>query len=415
MTGRQVEVVAGDHVVASAQGAVAVVPHRGPSRLTRKSDALQAWYALRALITEAAANDGDQFGRVFAKLATKWSAEHREVDFGVVSPAPDGYALFLRGGVAAVIKHNDEQETFRGTEPGLEVMRPTHPGDALYLAVSGDDSPVDLPADRGIGSLVEGIAVGSGAVVWLAEAEAEAEPIEEPQLTEFSGVDAADRTEVVPRPVKRATVPKQPKYVELKPPEVFESFTPQDVPPPRRDPLPVKTKSRAQAAAPPDRPKAGPTSKRVLGVKCARGHHNDPRVAFCRVCGLRMNQTKVISEGERPPLGFLVLDDGTTFVLQTDLVVGREPEASPPAQAGATPIRLPDSAGRLSRAHAEFRLIEWDVAVVDLGSTNGTFVKPPGHDVWQRLTPHQPLLLQAGSEVQIGGRRVTFDSPHAHL
>jgi pSer/pThr/pTyr-binding forkhead associated (FHA) protein len=128
-----------------------------------------------------------------------------------------------------------------------------------------------------------------------------------------------------------------------------------------------------------------------------------------------MNQTKVIAEGERPPLGFLVLDDGTTLVLAADLVIGREPQNSPSVRTGASPVRLSDTAGRLSRAHAEIRLIEWDVAVVDLNSKNGTFVKPPGHDQWLRLAPRQPHVLVAGAEVQLGGRTITFESAHAHL
>jgi pSer/pThr/pTyr-binding forkhead associated (FHA) protein len=128
-----------------------------------------------------------------------------------------------------------------------------------------------------------------------------------------------------------------------------------------------------------------------------------------------MNQTKVFSEGERPPLGFLVLQDGTTLVLAADLIIGRDPRNSPSVRTGATPVCLSDAAGRLSRAHAEIRLIEWDVAVVDLASTNGTFVKPPGQEQWLRLTPRRPHVLTAGTEVQIGGHTITFESPHAHL
>ena len=128
-----------------------------------------------------------------------------------------------------------------------------------------------------------------------------------------------------------------------------------------------------------------------------------------------MNQTKEIFDGERPPLGFLVLGDGTTLVLAADLIIGRDPRNSPSIRSGITPVCLSDTAGRLSRAHAEIRLIEWDVAVVDLMSTNGTFVKPPGHDQWLRLTSRRPYVLTAGTEVQIGGHTITFESPHSHL
>jgi FHA domain len=402
MNDRQVQVVPGQHLVAAINGAVVVVAHRKPSPLTMESDALKTWTALRDLVLEATAREGDQFGRTLARLATKWIAEQGDdVEFGVLSPAPDGFAVFLFGNVEAVVEHDDKPETLRGAhDPAIAVdmIRPASRRAAIYVV--DDDAPsIQLPAERGIGSLVEGVAEGSGAVLWMAEPEPAPVAV---------GVDHAGAAS---GPVPRPTPPAN---VKLNRPKVFETFKLDDKPPPPRSPLPVKPKSRAQGA-PADKPRGAAVGHRVRGVKCARGHMNDPRVAFCRLCGLRMNQTKVISEGERPPLGFLVLDDGTTFILHGDLVIGREPEASERVRRGAMPIRLADRAGRLSRAHAEVRLIEWDVTVVDLGSTNGTWVKPSGQERWHQLTPQRPYLLTAGSEVQIGGRRVTFESPHAHI
>jgi hypothetical protein len=154
----------------------------------------------------------------------------------------------------------------------------------------------------------------------------------------------------------------------------------------------------------------------VHGFQCARHHHNDPRVSFCAVCGIRMDQlTCVLSEGVRPPLGVLLLDDGTSFVLDNDCVLGREPENSEAVARGARPVRLEDSSGGMSRAHAEIRLVDWDVTVVDGGSTNGTHIRHPGRQDWVRAAPGHPVTLAPGAQIQLGGRVLTFDSQHGQL
>jgi hypothetical protein len=203
----------------------------------------------------------------------------------------------------------------------------------------------------------------------------------------------------------------------LKPPAISSRIDLLDEPVLPRQPLPEGDAPRpGKRDRTNDTTEKGVIGTRVRGFKCARQHLNEPRVAFCRVCGLRMDQlTGILSEDVRPPLGLLVVDDGTTFVLDNDCVIGRDPENSDAARRGLTPIRLQDSSGGMSRAHAEFRLIEWDVAVVDRGSTNGTHVRPPGALEWTRLAPGQPFTLTPGAEVMVGGRTVTFDSPHAHL
>ncbi|QBS45473.1 hypothetical protein DMB37_00950 [Nocardia sp. CS682] len=154
----------------------------------------------------------------------------------------------------------------------------------------------------------------------------------------------------------------------------------------------------------------------VKGFKCARDHLNDPRVSFCAVCGIRMDQlTCILTDGIRPPLGLLLLDDGTSFVLDNDCVLGREPEHAEAVARGARPVRVADHSGGMSRAHAEIRLIDWDVTVVDGGSTNGTHIRQPGHQDWTRAIPGHPVKLTPGAQIQLGGRVATFDSQHGQL
>ncbi len=169
-----------------------------------------------------------------------------------------------------------------------------------------------------------------------------------------------------------------------------------------RPPLPV-----ASAAPAPPRP-------RVLGILCSRGHFNDPQAYYCDHCGISMvHQTHNLVEGDRPSLGFLVFDDGATYTLDQDYVVGREPDADPRIASGEARVLLLDDAARtVSRVHAEVRLDGWRVTVVDRGSTNGSFVWMAPTSTWQRLTPDVAVALEPGQHASFGQRAFRFESPH---
>ena len=89
----------------------------------------------------------------------------------------------------------------------------------------------------------------------------------------------------------------------------------------------------------------------VQGVICSRGHFNDPRSRFCSSCGISMVQnTQVLTNGPRPPLGVMVFEDGATFSLSSDYVVGRQPEVSELVQQGlALPLPVDDPERSISR------------------------------------------------------------------
>ncbi|WHU45730.1 FHA domain-containing protein [Gordonia sp. L191] len=186
----------------------------------------------------------------------------------------------------------------------------------------------------------------------------------------------------------------------------------QDAVPEQREPLPVQEKQKPATEV----VKIVESRAHVHGIRCSRGHLNHPRSWLCGVCGIRMDQlTGILVEGERPPLGWLLLDNGSTYLLDEDLVIGREPGApTRPGRGAPKPIRVQDESGQLSRRHIEIRLVEWDVHLIDLGSANGTYVSDPAMGNREiRLTPRQPHLLTPGSHVRIGGRHFIFESPHA--
>jgi hypothetical protein len=168
-------------------------------------------------------------------------------------------------------------------------------------------------------------------------------------------------------------------------------------------------------------PEPEPADPRQLvdGVYCPQPvnkHFNDPEVQYCRVCGLAMlQQTRNVQKGPRPPLGVLVLDDGTTLQLDTDYVLGRDPVMDADVAAGrARPLRIIDPAGTISRLHLRIALVGWRVHVVDLGSANGSVVHHPGIPQPQRLTPHQAVEIQPGTTIDVGRRTLRFDSYLAH-
>ncbi|MFT4126800.1 MAG: FHA domain-containing protein [Gordonia sp. (in: high G+C Gram-positive bacteria)] len=192
----------------------------------------------------------------------------------------------------------------------------------------------------------------------------------------------------------------------------FRSDSLQSAPPDHREPLPVQEKVKSATEV----VNLVESRAHVHGIRCSRGHLNHPRSWLCGVCGIRMDQlTGILVEGERPPLGWLLLDNGTTYLLDEDLVLGREPGAvAGRRRGGPKPIRVPDDTGQLSRRHIEIRLIEWDVHLIDLTSANGTFVSDPALGNREvRLPPNQPHVLSPGSHVRIGGRHFIFESPHA--
>ncbi len=154
---------------------------------------------------------------------------------------------------------------------------------------------------------------------------------------------------------------------------------------------------------------AGPI---IQGVYCKNGHFDDPEALFCAICGISMNQqTLVPRPGERPPLGVLLLDDGSVFQLDSDYVVGREPSLDASvAQGRARPLRVGDDSGIVSRVHARVQLEGWRVLVTDLGSANGTRIALPGQPGEQQLVPQVPLVLAAGSQVDLGGRMFRYES-----
>jgi hypothetical protein len=181
---------------------------------------------------------------------------------------------------------------------------------------------------------------------------------------------------------------------------------------PRRDPLPL-------GAEPPEAKDLGLVempSAMVEGVYCKNGHFNDPEGRYCAICGIGMGQlTKIRQKGKRPPLGVLILSDGSVCQLDADYVIGREPTLDTAVADGrARPLRLPGASGVVSRIHARVELDGWQVFISDLNSANGTQVLLPGERNPTTLQPGVRTALVPGAQIRLGGEYgLQYDS-HRH-
>lgn len=149
----------------------------------------------------------------------------------------------------------------------------------------------------------------------------------------------------------------------------------------------------------------GPT---VLARVCPLGHPNPPHRGGCRVCGAPL-------EGEsrtvpRPVLGSIRMSTGVVHQIERPASIGRQP-AAVRASGYDVPqlITVPNPSGDISRSHLELKVDGWHVLAVDLGSTNGSFLRRGGHSP-QRLLPHDPVLLVDHDIVVLGDEiTLTFE------
>lgn len=248
-----------------------------------------------------------------------------------------------------------------------------------------------------------------------------------------SGAPASPpRPDHVPPEVAVGAAP-EPNAAAVEVPFRYYLLIDDDLPPAPLAPLPIAGPAAPPAPAPPPTPEppsaplvnredipgpapvetAGSEGAIVNGIVCSRGHFNNPAASFCLVCGISMvHVTHNLVPGHRPTLGFVVFDDGSTFGLDRNYLIGREP--GEPADPATAPLTIQDNNETLSRRHAELRLVDWTVQLIDLESTNGSFIWDVAMERWSQLAPHQPVELAPGDTVALGRRTFVFESVTRH-
>ncbi|MFN2496567.1 MAG: FHA domain-containing protein [Pseudonocardiaceae bacterium] len=328
-------------------------------------------------------------GRPVARRIAGWLANVDEpVDFGMVAASDDALAVFLCGRACLLVPGED---ALSGAAAAAWVDRLIPwPSGSFLLTLGGGQATRPMPLlDLRIGAVPgEGLRLDPPATAVAPASPAPPAP-------------SASPTPSAP--------PAGEPHPTLEPPlraEPIMGVPPDEKP---REPLPKATGEQEPHGASPPEPGQGVLAE---GFLCSRGHLNNPRARFCATCGIRMaERTGVIVTGIRPPLGLLVFDDGTSFTLDEDYLLGRQPDVDERVRDGSLrPLMVDDQHGLVSRAHLEIQLREWDVYLNDTGSANGTFVATPGAPAWSALVPGQPLRLPPGTRVSIGSRWFVFES-----
>ena len=102
-----------------------------------------------------------------------------------------------------------------------------------------------------------------------------------------------------------------------------------------------------------------------------------------------------------PRAGALVAEDGQELALHAGVnTLGRRSENM---------IALSGDA-YISGRHAEIRCDAGGCVLVDVGSTNGSFLRREGMADGERLRPHDPQLLASGDEVRLGQTTFVFQA-----
>ena len=354
----QAKVLSGPGMLARYGGSLLLVP-------SGSALAAPALDLLRQVEREHAGEPGRFLPRRLAGLVAQ---SEDTPTLAVVSKLDDGLAVLLVGDVRMVLTSDSRTTVQSGRDVSTWVDRVVHDGwSSLLLTLDGAGVPDPLS------DLEQGVVTAAGA-----------------ELTPVAVAEPP--TAVAPAPP--AEVLQEPAFESislLAPPEPAapEPAGPQDPPMTRQPPV-------------------------VQGIMCSRAHFNDPTSIYCAICGISMvQQTHNLVEGPRPPLGVLVMDDGSVYALTGSYVLGREPEHAPEVVSGeAVALPLDDPDVTMSRVHAMVQLFDWSVELVDAGSANGTYTAAPGQTEWTRLPSGGRVVLTPGTKVSLGGRTMVFDSHH---
>jgi hypothetical protein len=428
----RLQVTPGAGVVARSAAALLVVPaveaHQQP-----------ALEQLLGLVRAARPGAGRALARRLAGIVA--SSEPEDVpDLAMFAGlGSDDVAVLVLGEVEVSTDTSDGPVALSGRDSLTWVDRILKSPTRIVVGMPGAAEPQPMPWV----DLVEGVVPGTGALLEARDAAADfssaiSAPAAAGPLASGSSRTALAAPAPTPLPAPLPTgmptdaMPASPAFDEpdahgyggpdagevAPPSDDFQVESLADVDPEPRAPLPVEPDQTAPDAQYGDAQQgdiehgdAAQHTDLVEGVYCKRGHFTDPESQFCIVCGIGLYETKIKRKGVRPELGFLVFDDGSVFHLDHDYVLGRQPEVDEEVKTGSVRgLRLEDSGGTVSRAHAIVRLVGWNVTIADRKSQNGTLVAAKGSDQFVPVSREQPITLVPGSRIQLGQRTLVYES-----
>lgn len=378
-------------------------------------------YLEHAQMVAANGGQGRQLVRGYALMLS--TAVEQSPGFAALAPHTTGLAVFVDGDVTVTV--NGQPISGADSLAWVERLIPW-PIESVTVTLPGAAAPAEDSTYRLDGGVVPAgsFSVGLGAddamvLTPVAAPVVEAPMVEAAVATPAAGeapstgeVPASPAIAPAPVPVAEPPTPAAPAMGRPLPPPVadehvsFQSVLISDVEDDMDDfePLPI-VEDAAQVME-------DGAQEQVRGVYCKNRHFNDPRVLFCSVCGINMvQQTPVLVNGTRPPLGVIVLDDGSVFQLDNPYLLGRDPSGDERISSGDfRPLPIIDQSNQVSRVHARLEMRGWDVVLVDNNSTNGTFVHVPKTPDWIRMAPGAEQVLVQGTRVRIGHRTLAFNT-----
>jgi hypothetical protein len=388
--------ISGDGILARFPSVVFFAPDSSAPRVGELLDLCRS-------VVESGPHPGRTMARRFAALLG--ASDEDYPPFCAIGATEDGAAVILHGAVDVTCTSGAQEVALSGRDSATWVDRLFTAGFSEARAGSSGALPTTAAL---LLDLQLGVVPASGFVL-VPEGRAGAGPDRDRSgAARHQPEPSADAT-ADPAPAEAPAAPATRQHSSTREHIDFESVVLVDTPPEApREPLPLGE---------PDVPEPAEEHGTVDGVYCSRGHFNDPDNLFCGVCGISLvQQTHNLVRRPRPPLGFIVFEDSSTYSLDTDYVIGRDPSEDPRVRSGdARPLMLQDEDQRtVSRVHAELRLDGWHVLLVDRGSTNGTFIWDEQAGSWTLLAPDQPTLLKPGARAGIGRRTFLFESPFEH-
>lgn len=349
----------GEGLVARAGGSVLVLLPPVPDPPSIADELLSL-----VMGSAGAAVPGRRLAQQVARLVA--GAEPADVpSFGLVAQADDGLVLMLHGDADADVSRPAGEEHLSGRQVATWVDRILEqPLDLLTVRPTG--KPFETPDSRV--RLHGGVVHGGGLSVVPARVADSVLPVDRDgdALVPLPPMDAmpTDDTEVVPPPRGRPTM---------------------------ESPAEALTSGSFQSVLPEE---AGPGE--VLQELPGAGGEPDAGAQLV--------------EGPPPPL-VMVFDDGTSFTIDGEYVLGREPASDPDVVSGqARPLVVDDPGRTVSRVHAAIAVDGGNVLLTDRGAANGTYVATPGKEDWAPLLPNKPTMIEVGTRVRLGDREFRFTS-----
>jgi hypothetical protein len=330
----------------------------------------------------AAAGDGHALVLGTARAALECPGQPAWACAGVT--ADGGVAVLVHGRAMATVRVEGGREVKLTASDSVIPVSRTYTGVTVDVSLTVGDPVAPDPLCR----LDDGVVPGGGLAVTMT-------------------AGAAGPAEIVPEAMPSTGAPVALPATGV--PEALPTVLSMDsIPGPRPPAVTAPAAVRDDQGPPSESADRGTEPVMVDGVLCIREHFNDPGALRCRQCGMSMDQLpRTFQRRERPPLGVLLVDDGSRFTLDGDYVIGREPLLDGDVIAGrARPLRISDPDGSVSRLHMRISLVGWQVEISDLGSVNGSVLHSA--DGEHGLIPFEPTVIEPGVRIGVGRRSLQY-------